>query len=264
MSARRLTALLAPCLLLTGCLAEVGETCALNSDCEAGLICGLDGVCATPAAVQDALNLPPTGAPDVAETPDAPPPAETVGADAGGDIAAPECAASAGIFEAQSAGATCAEPAQKLVVNHLAIVASPSGLGKIADLANPVVAEGFETGSSSLEAWVDGTWSPDCVSTVAWVTGPEDRNDDCTADYAEVFAFRIPAPIGDGIVQVEQPVYDIAAGQITGVVQEAVLLAAIADSLEQTADDIVEPDLDTDGDQVPDMLSVTLSIGFAQ
>ena len=242
-------------LLLVGCAVESGGDCAINSDCEPGYLCGQDGRCVLPSEVRASLQ------PDAASSHSADT-ADASEQDATSDTGPVSCVPAEGIFVSSSAA--CLPAREVYTVKSITVVPGTVGVGKIAELANPVIRKGFEEGTSSLELWVDGTLNGLCEPALAWMSSAEDRAEDCTATYQETFPFRIPGPIGIGVVVVEDAEFSIETSKLTGLVAEEQLLGVIAPTLRSTADDLVAPDVDTDGDGSPDRLSVELIIGLSK
>ena len=243
-----------------GCRASSGDECLLNSDCETGLLCSAEGRCVTSSqvsrAMKEAADSGPTadsgGPPDIKDTPraDAPTPADL-------DAAEGHCAEPKGVFEA--AAAPCPTPQATYEVTSI-VIAQEGGLENLATAGNPLIAQDIEEGKLKLRLLVDGTLETGCPGDWAWTTTEEDRAADCTARY--VGGFPMPIPLFGGIAVIQNAVFLPETGVLTGLLDEAEVLAVVSPALRDTADQLITQDVDTDDDGVPDMASAKLIIGL--
>jgi hypothetical protein len=237
-----------------GCRGGDGEPCAIDSDCLPGLVCGLEGVCQSMAAVEGSFRKPDAVA-------DPAPEVEITGPEtAEADVQEGEASACgpSGVFEA--ATPPCPEPSEKKPVKSLVLPESGHGMAGLAVLANPIIANGFEEGTLAYEAWVDGQYRAGCDPAVAWVRpGQPDRNQNCTAVWLVGFPFAIPGLVAATIYQVA---IDPASSRLSGLADEEEILQSMDPALRATADSLITEDVDTDGDQKPDKISVLIDVGF--
>ncbi|MCA9517441.1 MAG: hypothetical protein KC635_21015 [Myxococcales bacterium] len=232
----------------TGCLRSDGESCRVDSDCGGGAICALDNVCRTVAAVEASLDT--RQAVDVV-TYDT---VDTQGAT--GD--ATGCEPVAGVFDA--ATGACPEPTTKRTVTAI-VIAQEGGLAGLAEVANQVIANGFDDGSLTLELWIDGSLAAGCARVLAWMRGPEDRNADCTAVFSDAMPFVIPGLV---TTSVDHAQLDPETLVLTGLVDKAKLIESMAPELRDVAEQLITLDVDTDGDEVADMASAVIQITLAE
>ncbi|TNF37015.1 MAG: hypothetical protein EP329_04245 [Deltaproteobacteria bacterium] len=235
-----------------GCLEEAGQTCRLDSDCQAGLLCDLDGVCRAYTVVKASYDV----VEDVEVTGcDTGGAADTVAADTAG------CAAVAGVFEAGSA--PCPEAATVRQVTALVIQDHDNGLADLAAVANQVLANGFSEGTITLALHVDGELTTGCPRTVAWIRGADDRNADCTPVFSDAMPLDIPNLVstkvdGASVVQVDENTLTLR-----GLVDEQALLDSLDEALRDVADQLVVSDTDTDCDGSPDHASAVIEVHLA-
>lgn len=232
---------------LIACGSAAGDPCTISTDCEPGLICSLEGVCATYEAVSASFDS--TATVDVI-TPDTAPPRETV-ADAGG------CRAVEGVFEASEP--PCGEAAEVRTVTGIALAEEGHGLAGLASVANQVIENSFEAGEITLALHVDGELRDGCAASLAWIRTPEDRDADCTAVFSTSMPFDIPNLVS---TSVDDAVLDPNTNRLTGIVDKAALIESMEPALRDVAERLIVLDVDTDGDQVPDKASAILDIGF--
>ncbi len=218
--------LIAVLLLSSGCLSEAGDTCRLDSDCDGSLVCGLDSVCTQPTC---AVN-------------------GTCPQDA--DAAVPD------VEEG------CTAPASKRRADEILVLVE-GGLKSLAALANPVIEDGIASGDTVVELWVYGDLPPLCDDTCVWTTAEAQLEEDCTPIYG--MDFPLPIPLFGGFTALVTDVtYDTKTGKLTGVLNEDDILQQVPEgSLRDTADGLIETDVDTDSDGTPDMVSVVLTIKLA-
>ncbi|MFT5433074.1 MAG: hypothetical protein ACI9OJ_003779 [Myxococcota bacterium] len=250
--------------VVAGCAATEGESCRLSSDCSGGLVCS-DALCVTPEALRSAMN-----------------PDTVAGADSGGsDVVVPrsdaapvavthpcgdqpyqiqvlDCAPAKGVFD--SAAAPCMEPTSKHRVRSV-VIDDVGGLGPLSTVANSYIAAeiGGDEPSINIELWRDGTFGLNCPGPHAWVTRTEDIGDDCTATYQGRFPITI---IGDAIAVVEDAVFDLTTGKVTGTVDRQALADQLPEDLQPVVDNLVVLDVDTDGDGIMDRASASLTVCF--
>jgi len=230
-----------------GCLGAGGARCTIASDCEAGLVCSLEGVCATVAEVAASFDT--RQAVDVItrDTSDT--------SEAEGDVAG--CREVVGVFAAGQA--PCPTAAEVRVVTGIALADSGHGLAQLASVANQVIADGFDKGEISLALHVDGELRAGCPASLAWMRGAADRHADCTAEFTDAMPFEIPNLVA---TRVEEASLDPATGRVTGLIDKAALIASMDPALRDVAEQLIVLDVDTDGDQVADMASAILDLTF--
>jgi hypothetical protein len=130
----------------------------------------------------------------------------------------------------------------------------------MASVANQVLENGFSDGEIKLALWVDGTYRTGCNARYVFVEdAATDIGADCTPAYDDAMPLVIP-----GLVRTE--VYDItidpATNELRGLVDEQKLLESMDPALRDVADSLIELDVDTDGDEVPDKASCILTLQF--
>ena len=247
--ARPLAAALAA-LALAACPEAEGGPCRLDSDCEGGLVCAFDGLCQRFAAVQASFDtVQPVDVTSFDTTP-----ADTAGApDASG------CAPVANVFAAGAA--PCPAAAEVRAVSGLVIAEEGNGLARLAAVANQVLANGFDQGDIAMALHLDGTLAPGCAVDFAWVRTPDDLAADCTPRFGKD---RMPLDI-PGLVStsVDFATLDPETHVLTGLVDKQKLLARLDESIRAVADSLIDEDVDTDGDQVPDKSSAIIQVLFA-
>lgn len=234
-------------LAAPACSQLEGHSCVLDSDCESGLVCSLDGVCTTFEAIAAAFDATPEITPldgDTSNTSDV-------------EAVTGTCTDMSGVFDA--AIGACPEPARKLVVTAMVIDKDGNGLGPLAAVANSVIANGFRNGDITLALWVDGTFESGCDYASAWVRGPDDIHVDCTPVFSDEMPFEIPGLVS---TKIEDAVIDPETGLVTGLVDKPALLLSIDEALRDVAENLIIEDVDTDGDQVPDRASVRMFVTF--
>ncbi len=222
--------------------------CKLDSDCVGGLLCGPEGLCATPSTVR-ALNAKPNRS-------------------STGYICPPShlpddgCQEPSGVFEP---GPPCREPTQKKTVTAIVIAESGHGLAEAAKTGNLHIADAIATGKLKIELWVDGLLIDDCAPELAWVVAPEHRRADCTALHTDTFPFMLPGLGADTDTVPLAIIHDaslcLETNVLTGWVHKDEVLASLP-GLGTIADSMVELDLDIDGDGAPDKASVILTFAF--
>jgi len=244
-------ALLGLSLAAAGCPESAGGACRLDSDCEGGLVCAFDGVCRTFAAVQASFDT--VQAVDVVAF-------DTVKADTTAtDDANGACAPVLGVFAAGSA--PCPAAATILPVTGLVIAEEGNGLARLAAVANAVLADGFDQGTITLALHVDGTLAAGCTADLAWIRSAEDRHADCTPVFG---ADRMPLDIPSLVsTSVDFAVLDPETHILTGLVDKQALLLTLDESIRPVADGLIDEDVDTDGDDVPDKSSAIIQVLFA-
>lgn len=230
------------------CTQPAGEPCKVASDCDPGLVCGLDGICATFAAVNASFDTRATVDVITLDTADA---TETAAPDGEG------CRAVAGVFE--PGAAPCEEAAEVRVVTGIAIASEGHGLAMLAGVANQVIADGFEKGEIPLALHIDGELRAGCEARLAWIRGPEDRNADCTPVFSDAMPFEIPNLVS---TKVERAVLDPLSGRLTGLIDKADLIASMDPALRDVAEQLIVLDVDTDGDQIADRASAIMDLAF--
>lgn len=235
----------------TGCANPEDAPCELDSDCEGGLLCGPESLCATPETVKAWYAAPPvhdTGTPVVTDTgppKDSGPPQ---------DISADACQGPSGVFDA---GAPCREPTQKKLVTAMLIAPSGHGLARVAQLGNPLIEDAILTGGLKIELWIDGEFNALCGPVLAWIGAPEDRRADCTAVHTDTFPFMLPDLMA---ADIRDASLDFATGVLTGWVDQQELLDSISPALRDTAASLLDLDLDKNNDGTPDAASVILNL----
>jgi len=249
MSARVLTAATAliGAIALAGCLAERGGPCQIDSDCQRGLVCGLDLHCQPLSVVRDSLD---TRAP-----------VDVVIRDTAGDttpLDAEGCAPVEGVFEASEP--PCPAAASVRQVTGLTLASEGHGLAPLAQIANQVIAVGFDEGDIALALHVDGQLSPGCPAVLAWVATQDDILGDCTARYVGRMPFVIPNLVS---TVVEDAVLDPATLVLTGLIDKQALLESMDENLRDVADNLIIEDTDTTGDGSPDKASAIIAIALA-
>lgn len=207
-------------LILAGCAAKAGGECTLDSDCGPGLICGLDGACASPEVVWEGLH------------------------DGGAIVEPEEC-----------------QPDSKRRVETL-VVEPTGGFTRVAVLATNAMQGGLDSGKTVIELWVFGEPPTLCDESCRWVTADEQLKDDCTSFYG--LGFPMPLPVGEGTVVVEITEFDTNTGVLKGLVIEQDLLDGVGPDLSPTVDDLIDLDVDTDGDGEMDRASLEIIVGFAE
>lgn len=264
---------LAVLALLTGafgCLAEQGEKCRIDSECEPGLVCGLQNTCQTFQQVYQYFHPP---KPDVVFSdtdgggqPDAPdidtPPPDEGAADNGTPIddAGPDgggCPGPTEFFGPHDP--PCPEPPEKRVVTGMTIAAEGHGAAGLAFVANGMLEEYFLQDKIYFEMWVDGTFEQGCSWQLGWWRRAEDRNADCSLIYTDIFPFEIPDLV---VVKIYEAVVDPDTLVLTGYLDEQEMIDSMDPSMHEAADQMIELDLDTDGDQVPDKATIILTLSF--
>jgi hypothetical protein len=233
-------ALLLP--LAGACQAEGGEACRIDSDCGAGLLCALDGHCATLTEVQAAFSArPDAGAPP--KDSGAPPDPGPTNIDAAGCLAP-------GAFG-------CEPPADVRKVTNLFLHPQGNGAARLAGVANPVLESSFGDGTLAMDLWLEGSYAPGCTFAFAFVRGPEDIGADCQPVYEGRMPFEIPDLVA---FTVYEGVLDPATHILSGYLDKAELIASMDPALRSTADGLIDVDLDTDGDGTPDKSTVILTV----
>lgn len=234
---------------LGGCPEDAGGTCRLDSDCAAGLVCDLDGVCRAYEAVKASFDV----VQDVEVVGcDTGAPTDTVAADTSG------CAAIAGVFEAGTAPCPAAGTIRQ--VTGLVIQDHDNGLADLASVANQVLANGFSQGDITLALHVDGSFEFGCPHVIAWVRSPADVNADCTPVFADTMPLDIPNLVS---TEVQRSTLDPETLVLRGLVDKQALLLALDEALRDVADALVTEDTDTDCDGAPDMASAVIQIQLA-
>jgi|GEM_PF-1822749 len=234
---------------LGGCLEEAGKACLLDSDCESGLVCALDGVCRSYAAVQASFDV----VQDV----------EVVGCDTGGatdTIAADTagCAAVAGVFEAGAA--PCPAAATVRQVTGLVIQDHDNGLADLAAVANQVLASGFAEETITLSLHVDGDLTSGCPRSLGWIRTADDRNADCTPVFSDAMPLDIPGLVSTSVDDASVVEVDADTLTLKGLVDKQALLLSLDEALRDVADGLVTEDTDTDCDDVPDKASAIITV----
>ena len=239
---------------LAGCTAQSGAECKLDSDCSSDLLC-YAGTCQTTAGVQLALNdiAQPSGNKDSGPVAQADP----------GELQPEECTPVLGVFEAGAA--PCPEPNETWLLTALVIEAK-GGFQKLAGVSNPAIEKGLvadcEKDCIVVEARVDGSFQATCSPVIAWWSEAGDLNADCIGIHTKD-TFPFPLPFGWGTAVMRDATFDLASGLLTGYVDPEEAKAALPnEDLKATFDRLFVRDRDLDGDEVPDVGSVTATLSF--
>ena len=251
------------CLAFAGapaCTVAHGETCQIDSDCDPGSLCSLDGLCETYDEV--AANLEAIGgyvassgsSKDVVSEPDTTSSEETTPTDQTGP-----CTAAYGAIFTEASAKPCSEPSTKRVVTLLQIAEAGHGAVNAAGVGNGIIESGFEAGQVPLSMWVDGTMNDGCDWGIAWMRDEADRLDDCTATFTDTMPFSIPGILEAVIYEAE---FDPKTNRVTGLIDKAEVLANLDESFRDVATKLFENDVDSDGDGVMDRTSVILELTF--
>lgn len=239
---------------LAGCAAQGGDECTLDSDCDNDLLC-YAGTCQTPVGVQLALN-------DIAEPSASKDSGPAMESDPG-QLQPEECANVVGVFEAGAA--PCPQPNEIWTLTSLVIEAK-GGFQKLAGVSNPAIEKGLVAGCEEdcivVEARVDGSFQVGCTRVIAWWSEAGDLNADCTGLHIKD-TFPFPLPFGWGTAVMRDVTFDQATGLLTGYVDPEEAKEALPnEDLKTTFDMLFVRDVDLDGDQVPDVGSVTATLSF--
>jgi len=235
-------------LLASACTQPAGEPCKVASDCDPGLVCGLDGICASFAVVNASFDTRATVDVITLDTAGA---AETLAPDGEG------CRPVAGVFEPGTA--PCEDAAEVRVVTGIVIASEGHGLAMLAGVANQVIADGFDKGEIPLALHIDGELRAGCATSLAWVRDAADLNADCTPVFSDAMPFEIPNLVS---TKVERAVLDPVSGRLTGLIDKADLIASMDPALRDVAEQLIVLDVDTDGDQIADRASAIMDLSF--
>ena len=235
---------------LGGCTVDQGKSCEIDSDCAPGTLCSLEGTCETFETVADILAHA----------------GNSISTDAGAleakgwdCLEEGECTARKAVFE--SSTETCLEPAEKRVVSLLAIAETGHAAANLGTLGNGIIASGFEDGTIHLELWVDGDFGPGCEYTVAWMRSDDDRKADCTAVFTDTMPFSIPELVQATVYEAQ---FDPCANTVSGLLNKAEILASMDEAIRETAGNLIDEDVDSDGDGVNDRTTVILELTFEE
>ena len=251
-------ALLLPVAPLSGCLAQRGAPCSLDSDCLGGLVCALDGVCRPPDQARPDAGV---GAPTDVGTGD------TLHADSA-DSAQGDAGPSpdAGGCVQPGAAWVCGGAYAKHTVTNLSLPSEGHGAARLAVVANPILEDSFSPSADTpihLELGVDGTLAAGCAPHTAWVRDPDDVGDvgDPDSSCQPVFQDAMPVDL-PGLVSmvVYDAVLDPATLVVTGLLDVDEVVASMAPALQETARGMFDLDVDTDDDGTPDMCSVIVQV----
>ncbi len=216
-------------LTLMGCGAEAGSSCTLDSDCDAGLICGLDGVCATAETVAHSLKK------------------------ANSEACAKDDQCQSGLCrDGRCRPIDSCPPTRTHTVTSVRLHDEGHGAAGLATLANSTIAEGIEDGSIKLELAVFSEIGTTCDDTCAWVTDTETVDSTCTFPFGT--AFPVPVSFLKGPVLVNGFTYDLETGLLEGLLDPKQLASVLADEL---------LDVDTDDDGENDHASAKLTVELA-
>ena len=251
------------CLAAVGtpaCTVAEGETCQIDSDCEPGTLCSLDGQCQTYDEV--AASLEAIGAPadisvasnDTATAPDTSEPEDTVPTDQD-----TSCTQAYSAMFTEAAAQPCLEPTSKRTVTLLQIAEEGHGAVNAAGVGNGIIESGFEAGQVPLSMWIDGTLEDNCEWGIAWIRDEADRLDDCTATFTDTMPFAIPGILEAVIYEAK---FAPETNRVTGLINKAEVLANLDVAFREVATKLFVNDVDTDGDGVPDHTSVILELTF--
>jgi len=235
---------------LTGCAdSGAGAPCRLDSDCDKGFLCALDGRCRTQGEVEDSFVS--RADVEVVTVPDAD------DGDVASDADVAGCTPVSGVFEATTPPCPTA-PLVKPVKN-LQLATEGHGLAQLAAVANQVLSQSFEKGESKLELRVDGSLAAGCERRLAWVRDERDIAADCTPVHSATMPFEVPNLVFGVIEAVD---FDPESNVVHGRVDKEALMESLAPELRPVADTLIQEDIDLDGDSVPDRASVIINLTF--
>ena len=248
-------------LLAPGCRAADGDTCTLDSDCQAGLVCARvegGGRCLAPAAALQAaaLSSADAGSGATAGGADAAAGGETTGQPVGATCAVwsqpTTCEPPAGVFDAGAA--PCAVPPVRCRATGLDLLAE-GGVAGLANAANLVLPE--KTTEIALGLMADGTVAPGCSPVLAWTIAGDGRNADCTPKFTDEVPFTIPGLVS---FHIREASFDPASSVLSGVVSTQELLGSLLPSLRQ----IVIDEKGIQDDVAPGKASVKLHMELSE
>lgn len=238
---------LAGLLLSAGCISALGEPCAVDSDCKPGFVCSLDGECSTFEGVQSSF---------VVEVDVTVITLDSLNGDSGGGNdtdAGPDggCVTPVGSW-------TCGDTPTKKVVALYEIASEGHGAAGLSGAAGLVLGPGFEDGSIYTEVWVDGTLSDACQPRLGWVRGDKDI-ENCAPKYVDKVPFEIP-----GLVElfIYNYTFTPSTGVLSGLVDKEEILASLDPALRSAFEPMVQENVDTDGDGIPDLSTFVMTVTF--
>lgn len=256
-------------LTFAACRADTYEPCQLQSDCRSGLACSPAGTCVHFSELQDYME----------DTEFRSPRPEFIseadlqeylqehgyvpgggGGGGGGDTGRDGCEPPAGIFEASDG--PCEPPSEVHTVSGLSIADEGHGLVGMAFIANLAIPDYIESGAIRIEVWIDGPFDRECEHVIAYAQTADDRLADCTVEGADTIELAFPGITEFTIVE---PELDPLTLQLIGMVDKDEMLANVPGgdaTVLQVIDNGVTEDVDTDGDSVPDMASIVLTMLF--
>lgn len=254
-------ALAAAATVWAGCLADRGATCALDSDCQVGLVCALDGVCRPPdQAAPDEADAK-GGADVVADVGGAAPDGGTPD-DGTQDGAAADPGPDAGGCAPPGDAWVCDGPYAKHPVTNLSLPAEGHGAARLAGLANPILEDSFAPDAQTpihLTLWVDGTLAAGCAPHIAWVRTPDDVGEDCQPKFSDTMPVDLPGLVS---LVVHEATLDPATLMVSGLLDVDEVVASMDPALRDTARGLFDLDVDTDGDGTPDRCSVLIQVSL--
>ena len=126
--------------------------------------------------------------------------------------------------------------------------------------ANGVIESSIKNGELAITALVDGELTAGCAPVIAWTSADHPRKSDCTAEL-DVFPFAVPS--FKIAVPITNAKYDPATQELSGLVDEALLISQLDPSVRSVADGWISLDVDTDGDNKADRASTFLKLVLA-